>query len=200
MSTPTTTTEEADRQDMGRLAAGQESGLAALMTRHGERLFHYLYRLLQDEEEAADLAQETFVRVYQHCDRFDRRRKFTTWLYAIATNLARDRARWRSRHPTVSLQAESAATGAELHSSLAAGEANPHEALVAEERAGWVREAIGALPEDLRAPLLLAEYQGLSQADISEVLGCSAKAVELRLYRARQRLRARLQPLVAQFA
>ena len=170
------------------------------MTRHGERLFHYLYRLLQDEEEAADLAQETFVRVYQHCDRFDRRRKFTTWLYAIATNLARDRARWRSRHPTVSLQAESAATGAELHSSLAAGEANPHEALVAEERAGWVREAIGALPEDLRAPLLLAEYQGLSQADISEVLGCSAKAVELRLYRARQRLRARLQPLVAQFA
>ena len=194
------TTEEADRQDMSRLAAGQEGGLAALMTRHGERLFHYLCRLLQDEEEAADLAQETFVRVYQHCERFDRRRKFTTWLYAIATNLARDRARWRSRHPTVSLQAESVATGAELQSSLPSHEADPHETLVAEERAAWVREAIAALPEDLRAPLVLAEYEGLSQADIGEVLGCSAKAVEVRLYRARLRLRARLQPLVAQFA
>src|SRR4051794_22849140 len=92
-----------DRLDMQQLAAGHEAALNSLMERHSERLFHFLTRELQNETEAADLTEEAFVRVYQNCQRFDLERKFTTWLYAIAMNLARDRVRWRSRHPEVSL-------------------------------------------------------------------------------------------------
>ena len=95
--------DELDAGDMARLAGGNGAALNDLMDRHGEKLFHYLVRALQDEEDAGDLAQETFVRVYQHREKFDRRQSFSTWLYAIASNLVRDRYRWRRRHPQVSL-------------------------------------------------------------------------------------------------
>src|SRR5580765_1457108 len=95
--------DESDAADMQRLGAGHNAALNDLMERHGERLFHYLIRSLQNEDDAADLAQEAFVRVYQHRAKFDGRQKFSTWLYAIASNLVKGRYRWRSRHPQVSL-------------------------------------------------------------------------------------------------
>lgn len=88
--------DERDLQEMAHLASGHDAALSELMERHGLRLFHHRLRQLQNEEDAADLAQEAFVRVYQHRARFDGRQKFTTWLYAIATNLVRDRFRWRA--------------------------------------------------------------------------------------------------------
>lgn len=177
---------------MERLAAGHDSALNGLMERHGERLFHFLIRLLQNEGDAEDLAQESFVRVYQHCSRFDTKQKFTTWLYAIASNLARDRFRWRARHPQVSLDAESEEAGGTLTDVLTDQEPSPIQSMEAIERAAAVREAIAALPEDLRLPLVLAEYQNQTQAEIAEVLDCSVKAVEMRIHRARQQLRERL--------
>jgi len=180
-----------DREDMARLNAGHDVALNALMDRHGERLFHYLLRQLNNETDAADLAQETFVRVYHHRARFDPGQRFATWLYAIATNLLRDRFRWHKRHPQVSLDAESDGAGP-IVDTLPDGSASASERLVAEERAVEVRAAIESLPEELRTPLILSEYEGLSHAEIGAVLACSAKAVETRLYRARNHLRKRL--------
>jgi RNA polymerase sigma-70 factor, ECF subfamily len=166
-----------------------------LMERYGQPIFHYLIRILQNEADAADLAQETFVRVYQNCRKFDPGQKFSTWLYAIATNLARDRLRWRQRHPQVSLDAENEESGAKLGDVLPEKSPLPDEALEANERAATVRAAVAALPEELRVPLILAEYQEQSQAEIAVVLNCSVKAVEMRIYRARQQLRERLRSL-----
>ena len=184
--------DEQDQADMASLAAGHEAALNDLMDRHGERLFHYLIRSLQNEDEAADLAQETFVRVYQNCAKFDTRQKFSTWLYAIASNLVRDRYRWRKRHPQVSLDAENEATGNDFRESLPDQKPSPSETIQVEERAEVVRRAIAALPDELRIPLILAEYEDRSQAEIGEILGCTAKAVETRIYRARHQLRAAL--------
>ena len=188
--------DESDAADMQRLGAGHNAALNDLMERHGERLFHYLIRSLQNEDDAADLAQEAFVRVYQHRAKFDGRQKFSTWLYAIASNLVKDRYRWRSRHPQVSLDAENGQTGNSLGDYLPAHAPTPSECLQADERADAVRRAVAALPEDLRTPLILAEYEERSQAEIGEILGCTAKAVEMRLYRARQHLRESLGPLL----
>ena len=184
--------DEQDQADMARLAAGHEAALNDLMERHGEKLFHYLIRSLQNEDEAADLAQETFVRVYQNCAKFDKQQKFSTWLYAIASNLVRDRYRWRKRHPQVSLDAENEATGTDFRESLPDQKPSPSETIQVEERAEVVRRAIAALPDELRIPLILAEYEDRSQAEIGEILGCTAKAVETRIYRARHQLRAAL--------
>jgi len=175
---------------MAQLVAGHESALNELMARHAEKLFHYLLRSLQDEEDASDLAQETFAKVYHNCSKFDPRQKFTTWLYAIAANLVRDRYRWRLRHPQVSLDAENQETESSYKENLRAESPGPDEQLQAEERATTIRKAIAALPEELKQPLILAVYQELPQAEIALILKCSVKAVETRIYRARQQLRA----------
>jgi RNA polymerase sigma-70 factor (ECF subfamily) len=184
---------EQDASDMQRLVNGHDAALNELMERHAERLFHYLIRHLHDESDAADVAQEAFVRVYQHRTKFDRRGKFSTWLYTIATNLARDRLKWRSRHPEVSLDAEKD-SDTSLGSVLQDNSAKPDEILFNRERAECVQRAVAEIPEELRAPLILAEYERLSHAEIAAVLKCSAKAVESRIYRARQQLRAKLLP------
>ena len=184
--------DERDREDMLRLASGHDAALNELMQRHGEKLFHYLIRCLQNEEDAADAAQETFVRVYQNCARFNPNQRFSTWLYAIASNLVKDRYRYRTRHPQVSLDAENEATRNDFRETLSEQKPSPSETAQAEERAEAVRRAVAALPEELRTPLILAEYEDRSQAEIGEILGCTAKAVETRIYRARQQLRTLL--------
>ena len=191
-----TEVDEQDRLDMTRLAASHGAALNNLMGRHAEKLFHYLVRSLQNEDDAADLAQETFVRVYQNRTKFDARQKFSTWLYAIASNLVRDRYRWRKRHPQVSLDAANDATGNDFGESLPDVAPSASETAQRNERAEAVRRAVAALPEKWRVPLILAEYEEKSHAEIGEILRCSAKAVEVRIYKARQRLRESLGPLL----
>lgn len=196
MSDEITQLDERDRDDMKRLANGHGPALNDLMERHGGKLFHYLVRNLQSEEDAADVAQETFVRVYQHRLKFDMNQKFSTWLYAIAVNLVKGRYRHRVRHPQVSLDAINEATGEDFRESVAEQTSTPSESLQATERAEAVRTAVGQLPEELRTPLILSEYQELPHAEIGKILGCTAKAVETRIYRARQQLRTSLAGLL----
>lgn len=188
--------DEQDRSDLARLAAGDDSALNGLMERHADKLFRYLVRSVQDETEAADLAQETFVKVYQNRAKFKRESKFSTWLYAIASNLVRDRYRWRVRHRQVSLDAENEATGEDFQETMSEQKPSPSEILQNEERAEAVRKAVAALPEPLRIPLILAEYEERSQAEIAKILGCTVKVVETRIYRARQLLRRNLASLL----
>jgi len=196
LSEPANPADERDRADMRRLTAGHDASLNELMERHAPKLFNYLIRCLQNEEDAADAAQETFVRVYQNRAKFDPNQRFSTWLYAIATNLVKDRYRYRTRHPQVSLDAENQMTGKDFREALPAESPSPTEAMEATERAETVRQAVAALPDELRIPLLLAEYEERSHAEIGEILHCTAKAVETRIYRARQQLRMSLAQLI----
>jgi RNA polymerase sigma-70 factor (ECF subfamily) len=157
--------------------------------RADDRRRRHFGHLGQNEEDAADLAQDTFVRVFQNRTKFDKRMKFSTWLYAIATNLVRDRYRHRTRHPQVSLDAENEASGEDFRESVPEQKPTPSESLQNAERAESVRKAVGQLPEELRTPLILSEYEELSHAEIGEILDCTSKAVEVRLYRARNQLR-----------
>jgi RNA polymerase sigma-70 factor, ECF subfamily len=188
-------TEQWDASDMQRLVEGRDSALNSLMERHGERLFHYLIRQLQSEDDAEEVAQEAFVRVYQHRARFDPRQTFLTWLYTIATNLARDRLKWRARHPQISLEQPIGDTGKTIADLLTDARPLPDAKLATIERTEAVRAAIARLPEDLRIAIILSEYEALPNAEIANVLQCSLKAVESRIYRAKQRLRDFLAPL-----
>jgi RNA polymerase sigma-70 factor (ECF subfamily) len=186
------TADTEDAADMARLVDGHDAALNALMERHGEKVFHYLIRQLQSEADAADLAQETFVRVYQNRARFDPSARFSTWLYTIATNLVRDRFRWRGRHPQVALEAENESTGGTLGDTLTDGNPGPDEEMQRAERSDAVRRAVARLPEDLRTAIILSEYERHSYAEIAAISGCSVKAVEGRIARARQLLRSHL--------
>ena len=100
----TPATQEIDSADMRALQRGEELALNRLMDRWQTPLRSFLYRWTQNEHDALDLAQETFVRVYQHRDRFRADARFSTWMFQIALNLTRDHARRRRRRPTDSLE------------------------------------------------------------------------------------------------
>jgi RNA polymerase sigma-70 factor (ECF subfamily) len=186
-------TDALDRADMHSLAGGHDAALDDLMARHATAVFHFLCRMLGNEDDADDLAQETFVRVYRARDSYKPGQKFSTWLFTIAGNLARNLLRWRSRHPNVSLDTQSDTTGQTLGETLPAATATPHQSAEAAERAEAVRAAVQALPEDMREAIILCEWEDMALAEAAVVLNTTPKAVESRLYRARQLLRERLQ-------
>jgi RNA polymerase sigma-70 factor (ECF subfamily) len=188
----TADSDAADQADMARLAAGHDAALNDLMARHAAPVFHFLYRMLGNADDANDLAQETFVRVYRARDRFKSGQRFSVWLFTIAANLARNHLRWRSRHPDVPLDEEADGLGPGLRERLATDTATPGEAAEAAERAAAVRTAVRALPDDLREAIVLCEWEDRAVAEAAAVLQTTPKAVESRLYRARQLLRERL--------
>jgi len=181
-----------DRADMERLMDGQDTALNDLMERHATPLFHFLCRMTGNEDDANDLAQETFVRVFKSCKSYRPGQKFSTWLFTIAANLARNHFRWRSRHPNLSLDAEHPVTEQSLGSTLPANTPTPKEAAVAGERAQAVRDAVKNLPEEMREAIVLCEWEERGVAEAATILETTPKAVESRLYRARQILRERL--------
>lgn len=190
MSTPDA--DALDGADMARLVNGQDAALNDLMERHAGPVFGFLHRMLADEDTARDLAQETFVRVYQHRDRFRADANFSTWLYTIAANLARNHLRWRSHRQHDSLDApvnEGTATVADF---VPGAELPPGGVLEATERAAAVRAAVNRLPDELRESLVLAEWEEKSVAEAAAILNLTPKAVETRLYRARKLLREQL--------
>ena len=182
-----------DQETMLRLKGGDDLALNELMGRWQKQLVGFILRYAGNEQDALDLAQETFVRVFESRERYEPRSKFSTWLFTIATNLCRNQARWRERHPTVTLHA----TGENdddsgLESTLPAAGDTPSDSAEREDLASAVREAIQALPHDLKTAVLLFEYQDQGYEEIAAALGCTPKAVETRLYRARQFLRESL--------
>ena len=181
-----------DRADMERLQAGHDAALNDLMERHATPVFHFLCRMVGNEEDANDLAQETFVRVFKSRGSFRTNEKFSTWLFTIAANLARNHFRWRSRHPNVSLETENLETEQTLGSTLPSDSPAPNQQALSAERAAAVRDAVGKLPEDMREAIVLCEWEELSMAEAAKILETTPKAVESRLYRARQILRGRL--------
>ena len=182
--------EPSDFELMARLAKGDDLALNALMERWGERITAFLFRMTGNRESALDLAQETFVKLYQAKNRYRPGGTFSTYLFAISGNLARNHARWKRRHPTVSLDAplEDFSTPAQQ----ADPGRTPREAADAMENATAVDRAFQSLPEDLREAMALFIYEGVSYAEIAAMVGCSTKAVETRIYRARQLLKERL--------
>lgn len=181
---------------MARLKEGEDSALNVLMQRWQQPLLAFLYRYTGSHEDSLDLAQEAFVRVYENRRRYEAKARFSSWLFTIAANLARNHARWRERHATVSLYREDDAEedSGEHTTDFASADPTPADNAEREDVAGAVRQHIQELPHDLRTAVLLFEYQELSHAEIAQSLGCTPKAVETRLYRARELLRKALAP------
>lgn len=185
--------EPTDEVLMMRLREGEEAALASLMVRWEAPVKSLLYRLLLNADEAAELAQEAFVKLYFQRTRFRPDARFGPWLLTIAANLARNRRRWWRRHPTVSLDAPVDGQEAPLPAwEVVDPSLGPVERALRAERAAAVRRAVAALPHELREVVVLVELEQLAHAEVAGILGCTAKAVEMRLYRARERLRRTL--------
>jgi RNA polymerase sigma-70 factor (ECF subfamily) len=177
-----------DVELMLRLKNGEDHILNELMTRWQQPLVAFIFRYIGHQADALDLAQETFVRVYQSRSRYTARAKFATWLFTIAANLCRNYVRrWERAGGTAmeSLDADSTKTSEWILTS----DDSPDQAAIKSELVSSVKEALKKLPHDLKTVTLLYEYEDRSYEEISSVLDCSIKAVEMKLYRARKLLR-----------
>lgn len=178
---------DADIAAMQRLAAGDDLALNDLMDRWKNKVAAFLLRMTGNAAAATDLTQETFVKLYQSRARYRPSAAFPTYLFHIAANLARNHARWKQRHPTLSID------NADDHVPESVdAQPGPDEQMERNEQMQRVEAALAALPADLREVMLLFTYQDMSYAEIATAAGCSAKAVETRIYRARQMLRVSL--------
>lgn len=171
---------------MLRLRNGDDLALNELMARWQQPMVGFVYRFTGNHADAVDLAQEVFVKVYQNRHRYREGGSFSSWIFAMAANLCRNHHRWQSRHP-----ADLASSEAEMPDTHDPAPL-PDDAAARKETALAVRDAVTTLPADLRLCVILSEYEGQSQAQIAVTLGCTPKAVETRLYRARQLLREKL--------
>ena len=180
-----------DFELMARLADGDDSALNVLMDRWGGRIIAFLSKMTGDRETATDLAQETLVKLYQARSRYRPEGAFSTYLFAVASNLARNQSRWKTRHPTVSLDSSESGTDSSFSDVLDASH-NPDEMAERKEKIRAVQQCFSLLPPDLREAMTLFIHEGMSYAEIASVCGCSIKAVETRIYRARQILKDNL--------
>lgn len=180
--------DSSDHDLMVRLAGGEDPALGELMARWGPRVTAFLQRMTGRRDVATDLAQETFVKLYQARGRYRPSGGFSTYLFAIAANLARNHARWSARHPTVSFDAKPDEGGSAVPD-LADTRQTPAESARSAERMRAVQAAFRRLSPDLREAMSLFVYEGMGYAEIAAVTQCSPKAVETRIYRARQILK-----------
>ena len=190
-----------DVQLMLDVKAGDEQSFALLLHRYRSPLVNFLYRMVRNREQAEDLAQEVFIRVYRARADYVPSAKFTTWLFRIATNLALNSVRdTRHQRMEVSLDAPvkvDSEEGDERPLDVAEKNPNIEEHLVQEAQRDMIRHAIDKLPEKQRAAVLLHKYQDLDYGEISKILSCSESALKSLLFRAYETLRVELAPLVA---
>ena len=166
--------------------SGDEAAFAALVQRHQQRAFRIARNLVPNDEDAQDLAQEAFLRVFRHLDRFDPRFPFTTWLHRIVTNLAIDYLR-RRRLPIVATGGVEEEDGAPSALDQADPDAPaPSRRLEASETAQRVRDCIAALAPHFQTVLVLRELEGMGCAEIANIVGATHVTVRWRLHRGRK--------------
>jgi RNA polymerase sigma-70 factor (ECF subfamily) len=181
-----------DSQLLSKCLSGHSEAYGALVEKYGARIVNLAYQMVGDRHQAEDVAQEAFVRAYKALPRFQRKAKFSSWLYQIALNLCKDHLKSRSRH------ARSADEEV-----LANVDANPRDEaprqIVEEELSGKMREAINRLPYLYRESFVLRHLQGLDYAEVAAITQVPADTVRVRAYRAREMLRQSLAKSVDTF-
>lgn len=172
---------------------GDEAAFAEIVNRYRNPLTNYLFRMLNDYEEAVDLAQETFVRVYFALERYHTEFAFSTYLYRIATNLAITEIRKRRRRKLLSLTGFFGENETENEDFQPPDEKSlPDKNLLETERTRAIEKAIISLPEKYRAPIILREIQDLSYEEIAQILELGLGTTKSRISRARALLREKL--------
>ena len=179
-----------DEELVSGVLEGDRERFGDLVERYQGRLVNYLFRLLRNLDEAHELAQEVFLKVYQVLDRYDPQYKFSTWLFRVAQNAAIDQIR-RRRLKLVSLHQEDA-LGEARDWDLPSPERGPYGHLRNQERGEALQEAIDALPWEYRELILLRHMGELPYEEIARLKRMPLGTVKNKLFRGRQMLKERL--------
>lgn len=189
---PNEPSEVSDRNLVERCQAGDEGAFDELVIRHQQRAFNVAYQLLRDREDATEVAQDAFVRIYRNISGFRGECEFTTWLHQVVVNLAHNKHRWwkrRGKATTVSLDAPKEGEEGPMEVQVAATTDTPDVVVVKAEFVQAISARMEALPAMFREVLILRNVENLSYEEIAVVLKCSVGTVKSRIARAREALR-----------
>ena len=179
---------DADLELVGKARGGDVEAFEALVQRHQHRLVHFARLMVSNPSDAEDVAQETLLRAYRSLGQFRGRSTFRTWLYQIATNVARTHlAKRRDRQEVQELDGAGDTSG-DHRRERASGE-HLEQQVIAHDQ---LRRALADLPDDWREAVVLRDIEGLDYKEIAELLGIPMGTVESRIFRGRQRLKATL--------
>jgi RNA polymerase sigma-70 factor (ECF subfamily) len=182
----------ADADVVQRARAGDHAAFRVLVERYQGRAYRLALRVLRDEDQAQDVVQDAFLKVYGSLDRFEGRSSFYTWLYRIVMNLCLDRKRRDRSDREVEWDEQTAGGSLADPAGADPAQSGPEAEAQSAELRGFVARAIEALPEDARRAIQLREIDGLSYKEIAEALGIPKGTVMSRLYYARRRLQEAL--------
>ena len=177
--------------------SGEQRAFEELVERYQTRLLNFVYRTIGDRDRAEDLVQEVFIRVHRHLHRFDRSKKFSTWIYTIASNLAKNELRNRARNPLVffqSMRSEQEEEDRPLQFEDATS--RPDDMYRKRHLRQLVEESVAALPEHHRQVFVLRELEGKSYEEIADITACNLGTVKSRLNRARNAFAEIIEPFV----
>ncbi|HVZ77232.1 MAG TPA: sigma-70 family RNA polymerase sigma factor [Gemmatimonadaceae bacterium] len=176
---------------------GEERAFQELLERYQTRLLNFIYRTIGDRDRAEDLVQEVFIRVYRHIHRFDTTKKFSTWVYTIASNLAKNELRNRSRNPLVLFQAITASREEDDRPlQFEDTSSRPDDLFRKRHLRELVEQTVEQLPEHHRQVFVLRELEGKSYEEIADITSCNLGTVKSRLNRARNAFAAIIEPWV----
>ena len=176
-----------------RCRLNDEAAFNEVVARYKTKVYNYLYRMTGSGDDAEDLTQEVFIRMYTSIDSFRSQSSLNTWLFRIASNLCIDRfRRGRNRTPAFSLDEPVEGGEGDLAHEIPDRTYEPHRLLENGEMAEQIGRALAQLPEKLRATLLLHDIEGLPYEEIAQIAGCPLGTVKSRLFNARMQLRQRL--------
>jgi RNA polymerase sigma-70 factor (ECF subfamily) len=196
--------EQGVKKDMGALAAtldydaelmlrvkeGDGASFAVLLEKYRSSVYHFLFRMVQNQPVAEELAQEVFLRVYRSRASYEPTAKFTTWLFRIATHLALNSIR-DGKNDRLHERLDDGSSDMPARQ-ISDARPSVEQRMVYQTRLDEVRRAVATLPEKQRAAVLMHKYQEMEYSQIAKVLGCSESAVKSLLFRAYETLRARL--------
>jgi RNA polymerase sigma-70 factor (ECF subfamily) len=187
---------DAERALLEAVRRGRPEACEALVRNHGPKMRAVIVSILRSEADADDALQEAFLSAFRSLGEFEERARLSTWLHRIAVNAALMRLRARQRRGELEVEAELPRfTPSGVFEAAQSEWPDPDEDPVArEDLCNHVREAIALLPEKYRIPLLLRDIEGLSNQELARRLGVTPNAAKVRLHRARQALRALIEP------
>jgi len=174
-----------------RAKRGDREAFAELIEIYKDKIFQLAYRMVGNRQDAEDIAQETFLRVYANLHQYDDSYKFSTWIYRIATNLCIDRGRKKRPHFSLDEEIEPG-QGLDWYSRLSSRDNTPEEKLVTRELQERVQDALSHLAPKYRSIMILRYIEDLSLQEISEVLKLPVTTIKTRIHRGREALRSRL--------
>jgi RNA polymerase sigma-70 factor (ECF subfamily) len=174
---------------------GDTDAFRVLVERHSRPLFRLAFRMTGNQQDAEDVVQDSFLRAYRQLGKFDERASFGTWLYRIAVNCSLDLVRSRKRRSEHMAPVDSEMEDPVL--SLPAPDPTPDRLAMSGEVRERVAEAMNELSASERTAFVLRHFEGMCIDDVSQVLGCQPGAAKHRVFRAVQKLRRALEPLVS---